>query len=221
MKIIIVEDNFEIANSYRVELKKHNIIADIALTKEEGYKKIVANEYDLALLDINLPDGSGTDLLNEIRRAEIAIGIIMITARMEEELISDSLDQGADDYLQKPVRFNELVSRVNAVYRRIQTRNTSNKVVDNLTIDYSKNLILINDQIIKMTNKEFLIISKLAEVYPGYCPTERLNASLYDEYEITGAAIRVHIYNLKKKLTLYDINIVNTKNLGYQLCFPQ
>lgn len=221
MKILIVEDNFEIADAYRSELKKSNIICDIALNYSEGLTKVETGIYDIALLDINLPDKSGVELLNTIRLKQISIGIIMITARTEEELLIDSLDNGADDYLQKPVRYNELVSRVNAVYRRLQTRTTSNLKIENIEIDYARNIIMIDNQIVKMTNKEFLLTSKLCELYPGYCSTEQLNSALYDEYEISSATVRVHIYNLKKKLSQHQITIENSKNMGYLLCFPQ
>lgn len=221
MKILIVEDNFELANSYRSELKKHNMVCDIAQNYEQGLSKAKTGVYDIALLDINLPDRSGVELLNSIRINKLPIGIIMITARTEEELLVNSLDNGADDYLQKPVRYSELVSRVNAVYRRIQTRNTSNLVINNIEVDYARSLIAIDGEIVRMTNKEFMITSKLCETYPGYCSTEALNSAIYDEYEISSATVRVHIYNLKKKLANANISIENSKNLGYILCFQQ
>lgn len=221
MKILIVEDNFIIADAYRSHLKMHHIICDIAQTYNEALKKILNGNYDIALLDINLPCRSGVELLKEIRLNNIPIGIIMVTARTEEELIINSLDNGADDYLQKPIRYNELISRINAVYRRLEARTTSNLQVKNIEIDYTGSLIYINQQLIKMTNKEFLIISKLCQLYPGYCSTHQLNNALYDEYEISSATIRVHIYNLKKKLEPHLITIENNKNLGYILCFPQ
>ncbi|WOO87987.1 response regulator transcription factor [Mollicutes bacterium LVI A0039] len=221
MKILIVEDNFEIANAYREELKKHNMISDIAMNYEQGLKKINSNQYDVALLDINLPDKSGIELLNTVRMNQVPIGIIMVTARTEEQLIVSSLDDGADDYLQKPVRYNELISRVKAVHRRMQSRNTSNLSLESIEIDYSKNIVMVDNQILKMTSKEYLIMTKLCEHYPGYCTTEQLNGAISDEYEISSASIRVHIYNLKKKLQDHQITINNSKNLGYILCFQQ
>lgn len=221
MKILIVEDNFQIADSYRNELKKNNIISDIASTYVEGIKKIKSGDYDLALLDINLPDGNGVDLLKEIRQSKVEIGIIMVTARTEDELLIDSLDFGADDYLQKPVKYNELISRVNAVGRRMQNRMSSNLVLENIEINYVQSIVTISGEIVKMTNKEFLIFSKLASAYPGYVSTEQLNYAINDEYDVSSASIRVHIYNLKKKLKDHNIAIDNSKNLGYVLCFQQ
>lgn len=221
MKILIVEDNFEIAASYRSEFKKHNIVSDIATGYVQGLNLVKNGDYDIALLDINLPDGSGAQLLKEIRNLGLDIGIIMITARPEEQLISDSLDSGADDYLQKPVRYTELVARVNAVHRRVSSRQTTNLHVENIEIDYGKSLVYINGQIKPLTNKEFLIVAKLSEIYPGYCSTEALNSAVCDQYEASSASIRVHIYNLKKKLADSQIVIDNSKNLGYRLCFQQ
>lgn len=221
MKVLIVEDNFELANGYRKELKKRNMICDVAKNFEEGKSKVGSNEYDIILLDINLPGKSGIDLLNSIRFNRIEVGIIMVTARTEEELISESLDFGADDYIQKPVRFTELVARINAVYRRMQTRDTSNLKTERIEVDYARSLIKVDGVIVKMTNKEFMITTKMCELYPGFCSTEQLNQAIYDEYEISSATVRVHIYNLKKKLEKLNITIDNTKNLGYKLCFQQ
>ncbi len=221
MKILIVEDIFEIASSYREELSQHNMICDIAMNIKEAKNKLQSNEYDIALLDINLPDGSGVDLLNSIRKNGQNIGIIMITARTEDELLVQSLDDGADDYLQKPIKYYELISRVNAVYRRMQSRVTSNIKLENMEIDFSNSIITIDSTPVKMTKKEFLIVEKLCRTYPGYASTEQINASITDEYDVSSASIRVHIYNLKKKLEPYNISLENTKNLGYRLCFPQ
>lgn len=221
VKILIIEDNFQIADSYRNELKKSNIISDITGTYSEGIKKIKSGDYDLVLLDINLPDGSGVDLLKEIRQSKVESGIIMVTARTEDELLIDSLDFGADDYLQKPVKYKELISRVNAVGRRMQNRTSSNLVLESIEINYAQSIVTVGGEVVKMTNKEFLILSKIASTYPGYVSTEQLNYAINDEYEISSASIRVHIYNLKKKLKGHNITIDNSKNLGYVLCFRQ
>ncbi len=221
MKVLIVEDVFEIASAYRNELKNHNIISDIAPNIKEANSKLQTNEYDIALLDINLPDGSGVDLLNSIRLSGKNIGIIMITARTEDELLVQSLNEGADDYLQKPVKYYELISRINAVYRRMQSRVTSNFILNNIEIDFSSSVILVDQEPIKVTKKEFLVIEKLCRTYPGYASTEQINAAINDEYDVSSASIRVHIYNLKKKLEQSNVNLENTKNLGYRLCFPQ
>lgn len=221
MKVLIIEDQFEIADSYRKVLNQANIINDIALSAEEGLKKINTNNYDIVLLDINLPKMSGVEVLTLLRKEKQDIGIIMITARTEDELLVTSLNEGADDYLQKPVKYSELLARINAVYRRMQSRASSDLVVENIRINFSKNIVEIDNVICDLTNKEFLILAKLSKEYPGYVSTEELTKTIYDEYVIDSSAVRVHIYNLKKKIKFADIKIENNKNRGYRLCFQQ
>lgn len=221
MKVLIIEDQFEIADSYRKILNEANIINDIALDAECGLQKIHANDYDVVLLDINLPAMSGAELLTLLRQEQRDLGIIMITARTEDELMVSSLNEGADDYLQKPVKYNELVARIHAVYRRMQSRASSDLVVENLRINFSSNIVELDGVVCDVTNKEFLILAKLAKEYPGYVSTEAITKTIYDEYVYDSSAIRVHIYNLKKKIKFANIQIENNKNRGYKLCFPQ
>lgn len=221
MKVLIIEDQFEIADSYRKILNEANIINDIALDAESGLQKIHANDYDVVLLDINLPAMSGAELLTLLRQEQRDLGIIMITARTEDELMVSSLNEGADDYLQKPVKYNELVARIHAVYRRMQSRASSDLVVENLRINFSSNIVELDGVVCDVTNKEFLILAKLAKEYPGYVSTEAITKTIYDEYVYDSSAIRVHIYNLKKKIKFAKIQIENNKNRGYKLCFPQ
>lgn len=221
MKVLIVEDQFEIADSYRRALGDANIVSDIAGTGAEAINKFKQGNYDVVLLDINLPDMSGISILEQIRGEQSTVGIIMITARTEDELIVSSLGLGADDYLQKPVKYTELVARINSVFRRYNLQTAVNKEVGNLEVDYSRNLIYINQEEVRFTNKEYLLISKLVNDYPGYCSTDTLTNAIYDEYVTESSAIRVHVYNLKRKLEKYQIIIENNKVRGYRLCFPQ
>lgn len=221
MKVLIVEDQFEIADSYRRALADSNIISDIAGNGTEGISKFKQGDYDVVLLDINLPDSSGIDLLTEIRMMKSTAGIIMITARTEDELIVNSLGLGADDYLQKPVKYTELIARIKSVFRRYNLQTATNKKVGNIEVDFSRSLIYIDDEEIRFTNKEYLLISKLINDYPAYTSTDGLTNAIYDEYVVESSAIRVHIYNLKRKLDKYDVVIENNKVRGYRLCFPQ
>lgn len=223
MKILIIEDQFELANIYREVLNKHIISSDIALNAKEAMMKLKNkdNVYDMILLDLNLPDMSGMELLQEIRVIDKKISVIIISAQNQDESIIKGLNYGADDYLVKPINFDELIARINVINRRKKERWSNLVEIENIRIDYNLNTVYVNDEILKLSNKEFTILSLLVDNYPAYVDKTLIFNSLYDEYyDENSSALRVHIYNLKKKLTKsmgYNV-IDNEKNKGYRLC---
>lgn len=222
MKVLIIEDQFEIADMYRKTLNEQNIICDISQNAQNGLSKLQNSKYDLLLLDMNLPDMFGTKVLKELKKTQSTIGIIIITASNENNLLIESLNNGADDYLTKPINLNELIARVNAVYRRYNTISFDEIQIENISINPQKQLVLINDTELNLTQKEYLLFFKLVENYPGYIDKQNLISAIYDEYYVEdSSAIRVHIYNLKRKLKAFDISIINEKNKGYKLCLKQ
>lgn len=222
MKVLIVEDNFELANIYRAVLNKNNIIADIVLNTNQFHQKEL-NQYDMVLLDVNLPDGDGISILKEIRNKNKLISIIMISARSESEIVIEGLNSGADDYLRKPIDFEELIARINMVYRRKNIEKPNIFELENLLVDFDKKIVMIDEQILNLTQKQYLIFEKLVKGYPGFITSEELINAVYDEYVDEGtSSLRVHVYNLKKKLANHYPNdiIVSEKSKGYSLCLP-
>lgn len=219
MKLLIVEDNFELANSYRNLLTNQNIVCDIAVNGNEALTKLSTIAYDLMLLDINLPDMYGTDVLRNLKSKNESVGVIMVTAQIDDKLIVESLNRGADDYLTKPVNQHELIARVHALHRRLNTNKQSVLELDNLVVDYPKNIITCNGNPLKLTNKEYLILTKLCELHPGYASSQELLNAVFDEYVTESSSLRVHIYNIKRKLKTEGIGIESSKGQGYRLCF--
>ncbi len=220
MKILIVEDNFELANIYRQVLKNNLMIADIAPSIKDLYSRDLST-YEMVLLDINLPDGSGIDALKVIRKKNLSLPVIIVSARHESEIVVEGLNIGADDYLRKPVDFDEMIARINMVIRR---KNIDVPEIFNfggLQIDYKTKFVKYNEVEINLTQKQYIILQKLAQSVPGYVSSEELFNSMYDEYtDENSSSMRVHIYNLKKKLSIhfdYDV-IVSEKAKGYRLC---
>lgn len=217
MKVLIIEDNFELADIYRKILNNSLISSDVALTGEEGITKLKINEYDIVLLDLKLPDKFGLDIIEYISDET---GVIVITAENEEDLIVEGLNRGADDYLIKPVNYSELVARINALYRRKTMMKKSHESIENLEVDLSKKLVYIRGKEVDFSAKELMILNLLVREYPGYVTKNEIIKNLYDEYfDDNSSVLRVHIYNLKKKLEQEGtFSLKATKNKGYRLC---
>lgn len=220
MKVLIVEDNFELADIYRTILNNNKIVADIVDSVREFKLKDI-NNYDMVLLDVNLPDGDGLNILKNIRENNKEISIIMISARVESDTLIKGLELGADDYIKKPVDFDELIARINMIHKRKNIRFENVFTLDKLSIDYDKKLIYVDGQLINLTQKQYLILESISKHYPGFISSKKLINDVYDQYvDESSSSIRVHIYNLKKKLEKYvGYEIIKSEKLkGYSLC---
>ncbi|MGL4589921.1 MAG: response regulator transcription factor [Mycoplasmatales bacterium] len=221
MRILIVDDEFELANIYRKVLTGYGKTADIALDLKAAKQKFLAVQYDLILLDMNLTDGSGIELLEEIRLVNKKIPIIIISAQNIDTQIAKTLKIGADDYMVKPVNYDVLDARISAVIRRNQAEITNEKVIGKLVIDYSNRRIMYDKQPIILTNKEYEIFLIIVSTYPDYCSTEMIVEKSYDEYfDPSSTVLRVHISKLKKKLNQaadYELLFLK-RGWGYNIC---
>src|SRR5271157_5853298 len=118
MRILVVEDEKDMAEAIAAGLRKQGYAADIALDGEEALNAFEVNEYDLLILDLNLPKVDGIEVCKKIRAGGASTGILMLTARSGLDDRVNGLDLGADDYLIKPFHFPELLARVRALLRR-------------------------------------------------------------------------------------------------------
>lgn len=122
MRLLVIEDNIELSNSMKKGLENMNFKVDISNTGEEGEEKASINEYDVILLDLNLPDTDGIEVLKYLRKKSIDTPIIIITARDNVSDLAIGLDNGADDYITKPFQLLEVRARIHAVIRRFHGR---------------------------------------------------------------------------------------------------
>ena len=153
-KILLVEDDKTLSEGIAYSLKNEGYNVDIAHTYVDGLEFINTNEYILIILDVMLPDGSGYDLCKSIRKNK-NIPIIFLTACDEEVNVVMGLDLGGDDYITKPFRIKELISRINAVLRRY-----SNKNLDNILVSDEIKLNLIEGKVEKSREEIFLTPSE-------------------------------------------------------------
>lgn len=167
-KILIVEDEDAIRSFIRVNLKRHNFEIIEAASGEEALEKVDAL-VDIALLDVMLPGIDGFEVCRRIREEYAAMGIIMLTAKGQEQNKIEGLELGADDYMVKPFSPKELLARINALLRRIsladkQVEEESNAIHSGIfTILQDERKLLKNDQEIELTPIEFALVKYFME----------------------------------------------------------
>jgi two-component system response regulator QseB len=135
MRLLIIEDDKELALVMKDGLEKRGFTVDISNTGVEGEEKALANSYDTILLDLNLPDKDGLDILTFLREQELPTPIVIITARHEVAQRVHGLNSGADDYVTKPFDFVELEARIQAVIRRFYGRTRNEIDIGRIRID--------------------------------------------------------------------------------------
>lgn len=221
MRILIIEDNRELAMSVQKGLERENFSVDLAFSGLVGEEKAYVNTYDAILLDLNLPDRDGLSILNFLRESTVDTPIIITTARDEIEERAKGLDFGADDYLVKPFELLELVARIRAVIRRFHGRTTPFIKIDQLMIDPVKRFVSYGATEVVLKPKEFDILLCIAQQHPAVVSTEKIAEHVYDEnFDPFSSVLRVHLARLKKQLAQASgkelLKTIRAK--GYQLC---
>ncbi|MBS5825112.1 MAG: response regulator transcription factor, partial [Clostridium argentinense] len=160
VKVLLVEDDATLAMGMEYTLKNEDFDVIVASTLNEAREHIENCEIDLVLLDLMLPDGSGYELCKEVRKKS-NMPIIFLTASDEEANVVMGLDMGGDDYISKPVRIGELISRIKAVLRRYEKSSAykSNKLYSgDITIEILSNRVMKNDVEIILTSLEYKLL---------------------------------------------------------------
>lgn len=221
-KILMVEDDKTIAMGVEYALTQENIHVDVAHTYADGLKKSKENEYDLIVLDIGLPDGDGYTLCKEIRkRGEVPV--IFLTALDEEANVVMGLEIGADDYITKPFRLRELLSRIKTVLRR-SGKNTSQAVVHvgNIKVDTSKAKVYKDGEELFLTTLEYKLFLSLVTNKNAVLSRNQLLESLWDvggEF-VNDNTLTVYIKRLREKVeeNVQEPQIILTvRGIGYKL----
>ncbi|AFS77847.1 putative signal transduction response regulator [Gottschalkia acidurici 9a] len=160
--ILLVEDDLSIIEGLEFSLIKSGFYVDIARTIKEAFSMYQSLRYDLLILDLNLPDGSGFEICKKVRQAS-SIPIIFLTASDEEVNIVMGLDIGGDDYITKPFKLNELISRINALLRRAKLLNTDpNELKSNgITVKLMESRVFKNNKEIDVTTAEYRLLCLL------------------------------------------------------------
>jgi DNA-binding response OmpR family regulator len=218
VNILIIEDDIRSAKQLQQLLKHEKYAADIAYGYEEAKIQIDKNSYALILLDWNLGDGDGLELLKEIRTTQIDVPILMLSANSEIDDRVKVLDSGADDYLCKPYSNIELLARMRVLLRKNATEKSSTITVGNVRLDIASHQVFVDEIEVSLTTAEFDLLELFMQnqniVLTRYQLSEHLNK---DNYTIKQSnVVDVHIKNLRKKLKNKDF-ILNVRGIGYKI----
>ena len=203
MKILIIEDETELAKSIAEYLSEENYLCEFAATFTEAMDKARTFDYDCIVLDIMLPDGNGLRILEELKKQNKQDGVIIVSAKNALDDRINGLQMGADDYLTKPFHLSELMARIYSIIRRKQFNNSNIIKQNELEIDILAKTVSINDQSVTLTKKEFdlllYFIGNKNKVISKSTLAEHLSgdfADMLDNHDFVYA----HVKNLKKKL---------------------
>ncbi len=211
-KILLIEDNEYIIKGikYLLEINNFNIV--VAKTLKEA-KNLIKEKYDLIILDLMLPDGDGLVFYNDFLHN---LPTLVLTAKDDEDIISSSLDKGVEDYIIKPFRSKELLSRINKIIHRKQ----SNEIikVDNIKVDIDANRVFVEDKEIKLTSLEYRILLLLFQNLNRIVTRETIIDRIWDISGnfVNDNTLTVYIKRIRKKLN--NDNIIKTiKGIGYRV----
>jgi len=201
MRILIIEDELDLANALARGLRQEGYAVDIAMDGERGWELGQIYEYDLVVLDLNLPKLDGLEVCKRFRSSKPEMLILMLTARSRLEDKVVGLDIGADDYLVKPFHFEELTARIRALLRRdLRVREPILEARD-LRLDPTSRIAWQKKQRLSLTKKEFAILEYLMRHAGEVVSQEEFIEHVWNEdVNLFTASVRVHVHSLRRKL---------------------
>lgn len=203
MKILLIEDDPRLLENTQTQFMKAGFGVDVSATADEALRQVGVNEYDCIVLDINLPDGNGFEICEEIRSEGNVTPIIIMTAR---DAVSDrikGLDLGADDYVLKPVDSQELIARVKALIRRSSKNPLPIITIDNLQIDTQAQRVTRAGQEIGFPTKEFAVLELLARHHDEVVTRTMIMEHVWgSDFETFSNVVDVYIRNLRRKIDI-------------------
>lgn len=215
MRILVIEDDKIIGEGLLTALTLEGYAVDWVMDKASATLAFETHAYDMLLMDIGLPDGSGLDLLAEIRAKRSEVPILMLTAYDKINYKVRGLDLGADDYLIKPFRLDELKARIRALHRRREGRSQPLLRARHIELNPATKKVSLKGEDITLGPKEFAILQLLMEKPDEVLSKQVIEDSMYGwGMEIESNTIEVHVSRLRKKLGKDVIETV--KNMGYR-----
>jgi DNA-binding response OmpR family regulator len=202
MRILTVEDDRKVAGFIAQGLREEGHAVDIAIDGEEATTLAHVNEYDVILLDVVLPKKNGFQVATELRREGRNTPILMLTSRDGVEDIVRGLDSGADDYLSKPFRFDELLARIRALTRRGGAERMEVLRYGVLAMDRLRHEATVNEKRLDLTSREFQLLEYLLLRPEEVVRRTTLLEKVWDMHFDPGSnVVDVHVGNLRRKLT--------------------
>lgn len=216
MKLLLAEDDAMLGASMEKALTQAGFTVDWVRHGQHALNALQAQNYDVVLLDIGLPEVDGLQVLQHMRQRRQATPVLMVTAR---DAIRDrvaGLNQGADDYLTKPFDLDELVARIHALARRQPGQANPTLKMGRLTLSPIEREVRLGDKLLSLSQREFDLLQALMQKPGAVLSVEQLESKLYGwGEEISSNAIEVHLHHLRRKLG--EPWIRNVRGVGYKL----
>ncbi|MWB76593.1 response regulator [Pseudooceanicola sp. 216_PA32_1] len=219
MRLLLVEDTADLAEAVAIRLGRSGIACDTAGSVAEAQAHLAVQAYDVILLDIDLPDGTGTGLLRKLRAGGLRTPVLMLTALFSVDDRVTALNLGADDYLVKPFDQRELEARIRALYRREQSQKGEEIRLGVLALDPAAQTVTLDGAALQMTRREMTLLELLMRNPGRVMSKERLFEGLYsfDDADVGLNAVELYIARLRKKLSGSGVRIETQRGLGYRL----
>jgi len=222
MRILVIEDEYKIANALKKGLSQEGYAVDVAYDGDDGAASALNDPYDLIILDRMLPGGfDGIDILKELRANKITVPVLMLTAK---DAVSDrvgGLDAGADDYLIKPFAFEELLARIRALTRGDDKQNSPKLIYGSLTLDLLTKKVLRDSSEIDLSLKEFSLLDYLMRNPEVVLSKQQIIDHVWDyDADILPNTVEAFIAMLRNKIDKpfsSDTYIQTVRGFGYKL----
>ncbi len=214
MRVLLIEDDHVLGAAIRDHIASTGHGVDWVQRIDDSRLALAAAPYQLVLLDLNLPDGRGLDLLREMRKANNTTPVIIVTAQDQIAVRIEGLNSGADDYLIKPFDLSEMSARLAAVARRYAANPVPEIKVGNVSIDLTRKIVSVGDEPASLTAREWAVLERLLQRRGAIVSKSDIEDSLYAfGAEVESNAVEVYVSRLRKKLGRDFIK--TSRGLGY------
>lgn len=216
MRILLVEDDKMLGKAIKDALESENNVVDLVLDADSCEAALKTTDFEIVILDVNLPDKSGLEVLKTLRLKKNSVPVLLLTARSALSQKIEGLDLGADDYLTKPFDLEELFARIRSIARR--SKGIASAVIShgNIELNSTSHLVTKDKNPIDLSPKEFSILKLLLENLHKVVSKSRLEDLLYSwDDSIESNVIEVYIHHLRKKLGQDFIKTV--RGIGYKI----
>ncbi|MEN8179841.1 MAG: response regulator transcription factor [Pseudomonadota bacterium] len=214
MRLLIVEDDELLGDGLQAVLQQRGHTVDWVQDGISADHALHRECYDLAILDLQLPNISGQELLSRLRSESKDIPVLILTARSELNNRVNLLNSGADDYVVKPFEMDELYARIQALHRRNKGHASPQLQVDNLCLDPQAHTVTVDGNPVNLSSREFSVLQLLMENNGRVISRAQIEEALYGwGDEVESNAVEVHIHHLRKKLKINPIRTI--RGVGY------
>ncbi len=220
MRLLVVEDNSRLSALLLKLLTKHGYAVDVAPDVATARDAVRSATYNLIVLDLGLPDEDGSLLLQSLRRQDIHLPVLVISARTDLARRVRTLDDGADDYLVKPFSPDELMARIRAILRRPHQTLDALLTAGNLTLDTGCLALSISGATVEMARREVTVLTALMRAQGRLVPRRSLEEAVYSfDAEVTPNAMEAAVSRVRRKLEQHGatVTITTMRGLGYIL----